>query len=82
MFDSHPDMAVPDDSNLVPRFGRARPLRANVGLCERRLPEYMGGHGVPLRQPTQGSVLEEPRTLASELAERYGSSITRRLPPC
>jgi hypothetical protein len=24
MFDSHPDMAVPDESNFIPRFGRAR----------------------------------------------------------
>jgi hypothetical protein len=24
MFDSHPDMAIPDESNFVPRFGKAR----------------------------------------------------------
>lgn len=35
--------------------------------------EYVGSHGVPLRQPTtQGGVLEDLRTLGSELVKRYG----------
>jgi hypothetical protein len=35
--------------------------------------EYVGRHGVPLRQPTShGDALEELRTLATELVERYG----------